>query len=122
MTNQEIVIQFLNGFNDNTKLESSLALLADNYHFKNPMVELHSKESFIELAKQIAAALTGVNIISSAENGNWVGVFYEFKSVVPGLESNMASEWFRVENGKIQASQLLYDATDWRKVYAQMEA
>jgi predicted SnoaL-like aldol condensation-catalyzing enzyme len=121
MTNQEIVTTFLNGFNDSTQIQKSLDLLADDYKFKNPMVELNSKAEFIKLAQEIGAVITGINIINISENGNWVATFYEFKSSIPGLESNIASEWFKVENGIIKESHLIYDTSEWRKFYAQMK-
>ncbi|MCG8331873.1 MAG: nuclear transport factor 2 family protein [Chitinophagales bacterium] len=121
MTNQEVVQQFLNGFNNPAEIQASLNLLADDYKFKNPMLELNSKAEFIALAQEIGAVLTGVNVIGTAENGDWVATFYEFKSSIPGLESNMASEWFRLENGIIKESHLIYDASEWRKVYEQMD-
>ena len=121
MTNQEIVTKFLNGFNNPEQIQESLALLADDYKFKNPMVELNSKVEFIELAKQIGAVITGIEIVHIAENGNWIAVFYEFKSSIPGLESNIASEWFKVEDGNIKESHLIYDTSEWRKFYEQMK-
>jgi len=120
MTNQEIVTNFLNGFNNPVQIQESLNSLADDYRFKNPVIELHSKEEFIALAKEIAKVLTGIDILHTVENGDWVGTFYEFKSSLPGLETNIASEWFRLENCVIQESHLIYDATEWRKVYTQM--
>ena len=120
MTNQETVVKFLDGFNNPEKIQESLALLADDYKFKNPMVELNSKTEFITLAVEMGKILTGVKLISAAENGEWVSVIYEFHSSIPGLERNMASEWFRLENGRIQESTLIYDASEWRKVYAKM--
>ena len=121
MTNQEIVEKFLNGFNDPGKIQESLALLADDYKFKNPMVELHSKVEFIALAQEMGKVLTGVNVINCSGNGDWVATYYEFNSSLPGLESNLASEWFMVKDGVIQESHLIYDASEWRKVYAQMK-
>ncbi|GAA4886778.1 hypothetical protein GCM10023311_07770 [Flaviramulus aquimarinus] len=121
MTNQEIVTKFLNGFNDSTQIKKSLDLLADDYKFKNPMVALNSKAEFIKLAQEIGAVITRINIINISENGNWVATFYEFKSSIPGLKSNIASEWFKVENGIIKESHLIYDTSEWRKFYAQMK-
>jgi len=121
MTNQEIVKKFLNGFNDPTQIQESLDLLADDYKFKNPMVELNSKAEFIKLAQEIGAVITGINIINISENGDWVATFYDFKSSIPGLESNIASEWFKVENGIIKESHLIYDTSKWRKFYEQMK-
>lgn len=120
MTNQEIVTKFLNGFNNPEQIQESLALLADDYKFKNPMIELNSKEEFIALAQQIGAVITGIEIINIAENENWVAVSYDFKSSVKDLESNIGTEWFKVENGLIKESNLIYDTVEWRKFYAKM--
>ncbi|MEM7552109.1 MAG: nuclear transport factor 2 family protein [Bacteroidota bacterium] len=121
MTNREIVTKFLNGFNNPEQIQESLALLSDDYSFKNPMVELNSKEEFMVLAKQISAIITEIEIINIAENGNWIAVFYDFGSSVEGLESNVGTEWFRVEGGLIKESNLIYDTVEWRKFYAQMK-
>lgn len=121
MTNQQIVKKFLNGFNNPAQIQESLALLADDYKFKNPMVELNSKAEFITLAKEIGAVITGVDIINICENGNWVATFYNFKSSISGLESNTASEWFRLEKGIIKESHLIYDTSEWQKFYEQMK-
>jgi len=121
MENSKIVKKFLDGFNDPSKIQESLALLADDYKFKNPMVTLNSKAEFIGLAQEMGKILTGVEINHIADNGKWVSVSYNFKSSIPGLENNLGTEWFRVENGIIKESYLIYDASEWRKVYAQME-
>ncbi len=121
MTNQEIVKKFLNGFNNPAQIQKSLDLLADDYKFKNPMVELNSKVEFIKLAQEMGAVITGIDIINISENGNWVATFYNFKSSIPGLESNIASEWFKLENGIIKESNLIYDTSEWRKFYEQMK-
>lgn len=121
MTNQEIVTKFLKGFNNPEQINESLALLAVDYRFKNPMVELKSKDEFIVLAKQIGSVITGIEIINIAQNGNWIAVSYDFKSSVKGLESNMGTEWFRVENGLIKESNLIYDTAEWRTFYAQIK-
>ncbi|MBL4704216.1 MAG: nuclear transport factor 2 family protein [Flavobacteriales bacterium] len=121
MTNQEIVKKFLNGFNNPAQIQESLDLLADDYKFKNPMVELNSKVEFIALAQEMGAVITGINIINIAEKENWVSVFYEFKSSIPGLESNLGCEWFRLENGIIKESHLIYDTSEWRKFYEKMK-
>lgn len=121
MTNQEIVKKFLNGFNNPAQIQESLDLLADDYKFKNPMVELNSKVEFIALAQEMGAVITGLKVINITENENWVATFYEFNSSISGLESNLASEWFRLENGIIKESHLIYDASEWRKFYEKMK-
>lgn len=122
MSNAEIVRTFLNGFNDPAQIQTSFDLLADDYAFRNPMVQLNSKAEFIPLAQSIGAALTGLEIVHVVEKGEWVAAFYVFKSEIPGVEENPATEWFRVEDGVIKESHLIYDASEWRKVYAAMES
>ena len=85
------------------------------------MVELNSKEEFIVLAKQISAVITGIEIINIAEKGKWIAVFYDFKSSVKGLELNTGTEWFRIEDGFIKESNLIYDTAEWRRFYEQMK-
>lgn len=121
MTNKEAVLTFLNGFNDPSKIGTSLDLLVEDYKFTNPMVSLNSKAEFISLAQEIGQVLTGVDVLRVAEGDNWVTVMYNFKSAIPGVENNLATEWFKVKDGKIIESTLLYDASEWRKVYAAME-
>lgn len=121
MSNEDTVRTFLSGFNDPTKIQASLDLLAEDYKFKNPMVELNSKAEFIPLAQSIGATLTGVDVLHVAQAGEWVAAYYVFKSEIPGVEVNPATEWFRVEDGMIKESHLVYDASQWRKVYAAME-
>lgn len=120
MNNTEIVSTFLEGFNDPTKIPASLDLLAEDYHFKNPIMETHTKAEFIELAAKIGEVVTGLEMITIAESSDWVGAFYTFHTDIPGLESTDGSEWFRIEDGRIKESRLIYDASEWRKLYANM--
>ncbi len=121
VSNQNIVKKFLEGFNNPEKIQESLDLLSDDYIFKNPMVELHSKTDFISLAKKMGTVITGLELMNVSSKGEWVATFYVFKSKIPGLESNIASEWFRLDNGLIKESHLVYDASEWRKVYEKTE-
>ena len=121
MTNKETVLTFLNGFNNPAKMSQSLDLLAEDYKFSDPLVSLHSKKEFIELAEEMGKVLTGLEVLNVGDNTDWVTVMYNFKSAIPGAETNMATEWFRLEDGKIVESTLIYDATVWRKVSAAME-
>lgn len=118
MKNIEIVETFLNGFNNPDLIQQSLDLLAEDYKFNGPMSNANSKTEFIQLAQQVGASLTGLRVIRAIENGNWVSVLYEFRTSIPGLESNLGTEWFRLDEGKIQESQLIYDATGWHKLYS----
>lgn len=117
---ETIVSNFLNGFNDPSKILESFALLTDDYHFTSPTGNENSKVEFIESVKKLKGILTGVDIKKIAINGNWVVVNYVFKSSIKGLEESVGNEWFRVENGKIQESHLTYDATEWKRVFKNM--
>ncbi|GGD02686.1 nuclear transport factor 2 family protein [Hyunsoonleella pacifica] len=117
MANENIITTFLNGFDDTSKITESLSLLADDYQFTSPTDALYSKIEFIEEAKNVAKVLTGLKINKIAVSGNWVAANYTFMSAIKGLENTTANEWFRVENGKIKESHLIYDASEWRKVF-----
>ena len=121
MTKATIVTKFLSGIIDPSKITESFALLTDDYHFTDPMGTINSKAEFIEYSKEIAAVLTGIEVIRLAVNDNWVAVNYIFNSSIKGLEVNKGYEWFRVEDGKIHESHLLFDATEWRKVFENMK-
>jgi len=121
MTKESIVTTFLKGFDDQTKIGESLNLLADDYHFTSPTDENNSKVEFIEAATEVAKILTGLDINHMAVSGNWVVVNYTFKSSIKGLENTKGNEWFRVEDGKIQESHLIYDASEWRKIFTKVE-
>ncbi len=120
MTNIETVKKFLNGFNNLSKIQKSLDLLTNEYHFTSPTGNSYSKTEFIGAVQELAKVLTGVDIKKIAVSDNWVAVNYVFKSSIKGLEMTLGNEWFRVENGKIQESHLIYDASEWRKVFDEM--
>ncbi len=121
MTKEAIVTTFLMGFDDPSKITESINLLADSYHFTSPTGNSNSKAEFLEEAKAVSDMLTGLVINKIAVNGNWVAVNYTFKSEIKGLEITTGNEWFRVENGKIQESHLIYDASEWKKVFENMK-
>ena len=118
MTKEVIVTTFLRGFDEPSKISESLDLLANNYHFTSPTDQNNSKAEFIEATKELAQILTGLKINKIAVSGDWVVVNYTFKSSIKGLESSVGNEWFRVKNGQIQESHLIYDASEWRKFFA----
>ena len=117
MTKEVIVTTFLRGFDEPSKISESLDLLANNYHFTSPTDQNNSKAEFIEATKELAQILTGLKINKIAVSGDWVVVNYTFKSSIKGLESSVGNEWFRIENGQIQESHLVYDASEWRKFF-----
>jgi hypothetical protein len=120
-SNIEIVQAFLRGFNEPSFIQESLSLLSEDYKFSNPILTLHSKAEFIKLATEIGSVVTGLKVTNIADNHSWVAVSYEFYTSIAGIEINYATEWFRLEDGMIQESQLIYDATKWRAHYAQLE-
>lgn len=116
-SNKEIVKEFLTGFNKSSQLQQSLNLLSENYKFKNPIVKLNSKEEFEQLATKINAIVHNIQVLNIAENNNWVAVSYNFETSIPGLEDNLATEWFKLKDGIIVESQLIYDTIKWRELY-----
>ena len=66
-----------------------------------------SAEEFLESAKSFIKTIEAMNIISIAENEDWVGAYYSVKTrLVPEM---FFSEWFKIEDGKITEGHLVYD-------------
>ena len=120
MTNKEIAEAYLNAFN--TKDHATMrSLVHDDFSFHGPLMQHDSADSFFAAMQGMGDMFAGLQLHGTAQDGDWVGSYYIFKSTVPGLEETHTSEWFNIIDGKIKTSYVVYDATKWREVMAQME-
>ncbi len=119
MTNTAIVKQYLEAFG-NKDMETARKLVADSFKFNGPMQQHESANAFFEAMEGFVPMVAGIDLVGTAENGEWVGTYYNFRATVPGLENTTTSEWFRVADGKIQESHLVFDASNWRKMMENM--
>ncbi|MBI5064062.1 MAG: nuclear transport factor 2 family protein [Desulfatitalea sp.] len=107
MTHTDIVREYLICWGKRD-MAAARKYLSETCSFSDPFSPKRlSTEEFLESAKSFISSIKAMNIISIAENGDWVGAYYSVKT---GLVPEMVfSEWFRIEDGKIKEGNLIYD-------------
>ncbi|MGL4768115.1 MAG: nuclear transport factor 2 family protein [Formosimonas sp.] len=120
-TNQDIVIEYLTAFG-NKDFATVRSLLADNFTFEGPLMQASSADEFVGMMQGFKDTLDGIDLYGTAQDGDWVGSYYIFKTFIPTVERTVTSEWFKLENGKIVASYLVFDATKWQPIMAAQNA
>jgi ketosteroid isomerase-like protein len=117
MTAQELVSAYYDSWTHGAFDEERLqAILAEDLVFEGPLAGHRvGAEGFIRGVHGVAQALKEFRLIQRLDNGDEVSVLYECDLTRPNGTHRFA-EFFRVENGRIQAINLLYDGTEWRKL------
>jgi hypothetical protein len=72
-------------------------------------------EGFLRGLAGVAAAVRSFAVVQRLEQGNELAVIYDCELTRPAGMCRFA-EFFRIEGGRIQSINLLYDATEWRKL------
>ncbi|MBV9898637.1 MAG: nuclear transport factor 2 family protein [Chloroflexi bacterium] len=117
MTAQELVnayyTSWTNGAFDEPQLRS---ILAPDLVFEGPLAGHRvGADGFIRGVENVSKALKAFRLIQRLDNGNEVSVLYDCDLTRPPGTHRFA-EFFRIENDRIQAINLLYDGTEWRKL------
>jgi limonene-1,2-epoxide hydrolase len=95
-------------------------LVSENISFKGPVTDVKGKPAFIDLNKSFFPMVRAYEPINAFEQGNFACLEGRFKLATPkGNEIEVVmAEVYLVENGKIQAVRVYYDAEDFRKEFA----
>ncbi len=72
-------------------------------------------EGFLKGVAGVAAVVRSFTQVQRVEQGNEVAVVYDCELIRPAGVCRFA-EFFRVEGGRIQSINLVYDGTEWRKL------
>ena len=104
--NQQIALDFLQHFCQGNIQELS-KLLDEDFSFRGPFIELNSKEDYIASLTEDPPKDFGIEILTSFEEENEVGLFYTFSK--PNVSTPMA-QYFKFNDGKISESLLIFDA------------
>src|SRR3954447_2631662 len=100
------------GFEEATLRE----ILAPDLDFYGPLAgHRRGAEGFIRGVQAVATACTAFRLIQRLEQGDEVAVLYDCDLTRPAGTFRF-SEFFRIQNGRIQGIDLLYDGTEWRKL------
>lgn len=100
-----------------TKLQP---LLADKLHFKSPLGEFFTADSFLHDLKRDVLAIKTLDVQHILVDGHRACVLYQVHSNDPDIGSLTFSEWFEVHDGKISSIRSTYDASEVRKSMAQI--
>jgi ketosteroid isomerase-like protein len=91
-------------------------ILAPDLVFEGPLAGHRvGAEGFIRGVQAVGAACRSFTLIQQVQQGNDVAVLYECELTRPAGTHRFA-EFFRIENGRIQSINLVYDGTEWRKL------
>ena len=91
-------------------------ILAPDLEFDGPLAGHRlGAEGFIRGVQAVGAACRSFTVIQQLQQGEDVAVLYECELTRP-VGKHRFAEFFRVENGRIQSINLLYDGTEWRKL------
>ncbi len=119
MSNTDIVKRFAQAFFDKD-IDTVKELVAENYSFKGPMMEMNSREELIAFIENLPFEVTEINS-SYIEQGNQVVKICRDDFTVPPIGTQDMCEVFTFENGKIVKAQLFYDTAPFPKPENQSE-
>lgn len=95
-------------------------ILSKDFHFKSPLGEFFTADTFIRDLQRDVLAIQKINIHQIITDQNKACALYEVISSDPDIGTLRFSEWFQTDNRKITSIESTYDATDVRKSMAQI--
>jgi hypothetical protein len=110
---REIVLGYFNAWTAN-KVDEAYAFLADNLAFWGPTASYASAEEFRPGLIRFAAMTKRAQITKLLVEGDWAAMNYDCELPAPIGTIKIAS-FFRVERGKIQQYETMFDATAFHK-------
>jgi hypothetical protein len=110
-----IVRGYHNAWSDAKDIISAGNFLASDLKFRGSMFSHDCSEEFLKSLSGLLPVMTGVNMIDEFYEDNRAFLLYDLSTDGPAGTMRIA-EHFRVENGKIIAIILVFDATEMRKM------
>jgi ketosteroid isomerase-like protein len=91
-------------------LQGAGDLLAEDFSFSGPMLEVEGRDAFLAGASGLAPIVRGNQMLRQWEDGEEVCSVYEFKVETPaGAGSIPMTEWVHVRDGKLLSARLIFD-------------
>jgi SnoaL-like domain len=100
------------------KLDEACAYLAADLKISGPTASYQSAETFRPALAKFAAMTKRAKAIELVVQGDRAALLYECELPQPVGTIRIGS-FFRVENGRIKTYEILFDATELRKLQAQ---
>jgi len=109
MKDDRMIANYLLGYNHEETMEESFGLLDDSYEFRSPEVCLGSKRDFKRWMSVASKLLYRLELLEVVQGEGMTVALYMVMFEIPLYKSMLVTEWFRLDNGKILSSRLLYD-------------
>ena len=103
------------------KIDEACALLADNLKVAGPTASYNSAGAFRPALAKFAAMTRRASTIELVVQGERAALLYECE-LPPPIGTVKIGSFFRVQDGKIRTYEILFDATELRKLQSQQRA
>lgn len=123
MTSLEIVNKFYQLNNEipsgRASVEDFKPLLADDFLFAGPLMEIEGADNYINLLRQFLGFHKSLEIVKQIANGNEICTITELKLNTPsGNELKMEiAEWIEVEDNKLKSHKIYYDPRAFNEAF-----
>lgn len=115
-TPAQIFTDYLTAFTSGD-LDTARSLVADDFTFDGPMMQVSGKEAFFAGAGQLAPVVRGFKMLRQFEDGDEVCSIYEFRVGSPATPGSVVmSEWCTVRNGRLASARLVFDTAAFGKL------
>ncbi|MFI6321725.1 hypothetical protein ACIBG8_29620 [Nonomuraea sp. NPDC050556] len=92
--------------------------LGSSFSFRSPFITSDDRTGHLATLPGFVSIVTGVDLISELYGEAEATLVYDVHTAVAGTQRT--AEHFRLENGKIVAILLIFDATPWQALTAQI--
>lgn len=96
---------------------AAAAQLAGTFTFQSPLTRSDDAQGHLAGLAEFVGIVTGVDLISELYGESEATLVYDVHTATP-VGVQRTAEHFRLENGKITAITLIFDATRWHPVMA----
>ena len=98
-------------------MEAAQSLIADDFSFAGPMLQVTGKEEFFAGASQLLPIMRGYRMLRQWEDGDEVCSIYEFKIETPAAAGAIVmTEWCKVREERLASSRLVFDTAAFNKL------
>jgi len=116
MDTKQIVTNYHNAWTSGD-VEAARLYLADDLDFQGSIDTFHRADDFIVALMMFKKMLRGINLIQSFFSESEAALLYDCDTMSPAGVIRTA-EFFTVKDGKIKSINLVFDATELRKLMA----
>ncbi|GAA4605210.1 hypothetical protein BJY16_005298 [Actinoplanes octamycinicus] len=96
-------------------IPAAAAQLADTFTFRSPLISSADRTGHLAGLPMFLQVVTGVDLISELYGDAEATLVYDVHTALP-VGTQRTAEHFRLEDGRITAITLIFDATRWHAV------